>query len=107
LASSPAVSEQWASPLRGIERAAQERAKGADLDMAQPGAAERIRTLLIEEVNAWRDEYRKGRRDVDIADPEAAVERALRNLTGYGPLEPLLADPDVWEVCTPVFTAWR
>ncbi len=98
MASSPAVSEEWTSPLREIERAAQERAKGADLDMAEPGAAERMRALLIEEVNAWRDEYRKGRRDVDIADPEAAVERALRNLTGYGPLDPLLADPDVWEI---------
>ncbi len=107
MASSPVVSEEWASPLREIERAAQERAKGADLDMAEPGAAEKMRVLLIEEVNAWRDEYRQGRRDVDIADPEAAVERALRNLTGYGPLDPLLADPDVWEVCTALFPLGR
>jgi pilus assembly protein CpaF len=26
------------------------------------------------------------------------VERAYRNLAGYGPLEPLLADDDVWEI---------
>jgi pilus assembly protein CpaF len=26
------------------------------------------------------------------------AERAWRNLTGYGPLEPLLADEDVWEI---------
>ena len=26
------------------------------------------------------------------------ADRAYRNLAGYGPLEPLLADPDVWEI---------
>ncbi|HET9076312.1 MAG TPA: ATPase, T2SS/T4P/T4SS family, partial [Acidimicrobiales bacterium] len=46
----------------------------------------------------WRDEFRRGRRPVDIADPDGAVERGLRNLAGYGPLDPLLADPDVWEI---------
>jgi pilus assembly protein CpaF len=54
--------------------------------------------VLDQEVARWRAEYRKGRRPLDIADPEAAVERALRNLIGYGPLEPLLDDPDVWEI---------
>jgi pilus assembly protein CpaF len=93
-----AVSAEWTSPLREIERAVQERAKAAELDMSTPGASEQLRTVLVEEVSFWRDEYRKGRRPVDIADPEAAVDRAYRNLSGYGPLEPLLADPDVWEI---------
>jgi pilus assembly protein CpaF len=93
-----AVTAGWTSPLREIERAAQERAKATELDMSTPGANEQLRGVLVEEVSLWRDEYRKGRRPVDIADPEAAVERALRNLSGYGPLEPLLADPDVWEI---------
>ena len=26
------------------------------------------------------------------------ADRAYRNLAGYGPLEPLLADDDVWEI---------
>src|SRR5581483_8674429 len=69
-----------------------------DLDMSAPDAHRRLRDLLAAEVEAWRSEYRKGRRPVDIADPDAAVERALRNLTGYGPLDPLLDDPDVWEI---------
>jgi pilus assembly protein CpaF len=95
----PAASGQvWTSPLKEIERAVLERAKAAELDMATPGAREQLRALLVEEVTLWRDEFRKGRRDVDVADPDGAVERALRNLTGYGPLEPLLADPDVWEI---------
>ena len=34
----------------------------------------------------------------DLADPELVAERAFRNLAGYGPLEPLLADDDVWEI---------
>ena len=88
----------WTSPLREVERAVQERAKAAELDMSAPGATEALRELLVEEVATWRREFRRGQRPVDIADPEGAVERALRNLAGYGPLEPLLADPDVWEI---------
>jgi pilus assembly protein CpaF len=93
-----AVTSDWTSPLREIERAAQERAKAAELDMSAPGAGEQLHSVLVDEVGRWREEYRKGRRPVDIADPEGAVDRALRNLTGYGPLEPLLKDPDVWEI---------
>ncbi len=66
--------------------------------MGEPGAREQLRAVLEQEVARWRQEYRKGLRPLDIADPEAAVERALRNLIGYGPLEPLLEDPDVWEI---------
>lgn len=88
----------WSSPLREIELAAQTKAKAQSLDMSAPGALDRLRRIVGEEVGSWRDEYRRGRRPVDIADPDAAVERALRNLAGYGPLEPLLADPDVWEI---------
>jgi pilus assembly protein CpaF len=88
----------WVSPLRAIERAVQEEAKQRALDMSAPGGREQLRALLDLEVVKWRTEYRKGLRPLDIADPEAAVERALRNLTGYGPLEPLLEDPDVWEI---------
>jgi pilus assembly protein CpaF len=95
---SPAAVPPWSSPLREIERAVQEQAKAVDINMGEPGAVGRLRTLLVEQVDLWRDDYRKGRRAIDIADPEGAIERALRNLTGYGPLDPLLADPDVWEI---------
>ena len=90
--------QEWTSPLREIERAAQDQAQAAHLDMSSADAAAQLRRLLVAEADRWRDEYRKGRRPLDIADPDAAVERALRNLTGYGPLEPLLDDPDVWEI---------
>jgi pilus assembly protein CpaF len=93
-----AVAASASSPLAEIERAVQERAKTADLDMAAPGADLRLRGLLIEEVDRWREEYRRGRRPVDVVDPEAVVERGLRNLAGYGPLQVLLDDPDVWEI---------
>jgi pilus assembly protein CpaF len=88
----------WVSPLRELERAAQDRAKAADLDMSEPGAVDRLRAFLLEEVSRWRAEFRRGQRLQDIADPDGAVDRALRNLTGYGPLQPLLDDPDVWEI---------
>jgi pilus assembly protein CpaF len=89
----------WTSPLREIERAAQDQAKRADIDMSAPDADQAMRAIVVEEVGRWRADYRRGLRDRDIADPDGAVERALRNLTGYGPLQPLLEDPDVWEVC--------
>ncbi len=86
------------SPLAEIERSVQERAKTAEVDMAAPGADRHLRALLAEEVSRWRSDYRRGRRPVDVADPEAVVERALRNLAGYGPLQALLEDPDAWEI---------
>jgi pilus assembly protein CpaF len=98
LAVTSTAAVEWISPLRAIERAAQEEAKRRALDMGEPGAREQLRAVLEQEVARWRQEYRKGLRPLDIADPEAAVERALRNLIGYGPLEPLLEDPDVWEI---------
>lgn len=93
-----ATANGWSSPLREVELAAQARAKSESLDMESDGAVDRLRTLVAEEVEAWRSDYRRGRQHVDIADPALAVERAVKNLAGYGPLESLLADPDVWEI---------
>jgi Flp pilus assembly CpaF family ATPase len=49
-------------------------------------------------VARWSEDYKRGLRDFHLADPSMVVERAYRNLAGYGPLEPLLADDDVWEL---------
>jgi pilus assembly protein CpaF len=87
-----------ASPLEEIERAVQARAKDISLDMASPDGATKLRALIDDEVDRWRADYTRGRRDVDLPDPELVAERAWRNLAGYGPLESLLADADVWEV---------
>ncbi len=85
------------SPLAEIERRVLERAKDESLDPRHdPGG--RLRGLLEEEVDRWRSDFKHGRCEVDLHDPAIVVERAERNLTGYGPLEPLLADDDVWEI---------
>jgi pilus assembly protein CpaF len=86
------------SPLAQVERAVQERAKAVALDMNGPDGVARLRQLVADEVARWTDEYKHGRRDYDLADPDALAERAWRNLTGYGPLAPLLNDDDVWEI---------
>ena len=86
------------SPLGEIERRVQARAKDAVLDMSAPDGAGQLRSLVDEEVALWSEDFRRGRRDVDLAEPDVVAERAFRNLAGYGPLEPLLADDDVWEV---------
>jgi hypothetical protein len=86
------------SPLQEVEWAVQERAKAVSLDMGAPEAAARLRTLVDEEVARWSEDYKRGLRSFDIADQAQVAERAYRNVAGYGPLEPLLADDDVWEI---------
>ena len=86
------------TPLEEIEQRVQARAKEAVLDMAAPDAAGRLRALIDDEVARWSDDFRRGRREYDLSEPHVVAERAYRNLAGYGPLEPLLADDDVWEV---------
>jgi pilus assembly protein CpaF len=92
------VRDAWVSPLVEVERAVQERAKAISLDLVADGGAEQLRALIEDEVARWSDDYKRGLRDFDLADPPMVVERAYRNLAGYGPLEPLLADDDVWEI---------
>jgi hypothetical protein len=82
--------EPRVSPLFEIERAVQERAKQAALDMDAPDGPARLRLLIDQEVGRWTDDFKRGRREFDIADPEVVADRAWRNLAGYGPLAPLL-----------------
>lgn len=86
------------APLVEIERSVLDRAKGVALDMGSPDGGARLRALVDDEVLRWSDDYKRGLRAFDLADPGTVTERAYRNLCGYGPLEPLLADDDVWEV---------
>ena len=86
------------SPLAQVERAVQERAKAISLDMQGTDGLPRLRQLVEEEVAQWTEDFKRGRREFDLADPDAVAERAWRNIAGYGPLEPLLADDDVWEI---------
>ena len=86
------------SPLLEVERAVQERAKETSLDLTSADGRGRLRVLIDEEVRRWSEDYKRGRRSFDLADPQAVAERAERNLVGYGPLAPLLDDDDVWEI---------
>lgn len=88
----------WVAPLVEIERAVQERAKEVSLDLSSAGGVVALRRMIDDEVGRWCDDFKRGVRTVDLADPGVVAERAFRNLAGYGPLEPLLADDDVWEV---------
>ncbi|MFN2606745.1 MAG: CpaF family protein [Acidimicrobiales bacterium] len=86
------------SPLQEIERRVQRRAKEISLDMAGGDGRAKLRALIDDEVGAWSADYKRGLRAYELADPSLVAERAWRNLAGYGPLEPLLADDDVWEI---------
>ncbi len=87
-----------ASPLAVIEELVLARAKEEALDVAAGDAAERIRQLIRLEIDRWRAEHQHGERELDLVDPAHVAAAAERNLLGYGPLQSLLADDDVWEI---------
>lgn len=86
------------SPLEEIEQLVQQRAKVLSLDMADTAATDQLAALIADEVDRWSDDHRRGLRPFDLGDPSGVADRVQRNLAGYGPLEPLLADSDVWEI---------
>ncbi|MEA3075143.1 MAG: pilus assembly protein CpaF [Actinomycetota bacterium] len=93
-----AVPDGEPAPLQEIEKAVQERAKASSLDMAKADGAARLRSLIDDEVARWSGDFKRGLRPFDLPDADLVADRAFRNLAGYGPLQPLLADDDVWEV---------
>ena len=90
--------ERDPGPLEEIERCVQERAKDISLEMSSAGGRDKLRALIGEEVGRWSLDHRRGLRPYDLSEPDRVAERAFRNLAGYGPLEPLLEDDDVWEI---------
>jgi pilus assembly protein CpaF len=86
------------SPLVEIEQDVQARAKDRALDVDSQAGIAGLRGLIDAAINAWSAEHKRGLRPFDLVDPELVADRAFRNLAGYGPLEPLLADDDVWEI---------
>jgi len=92
------ITDDDVSPLEEIERAVLDRAKGVALDMGDADGNSRLRALIEDEVARWSADHKRGLRSFDLSDPATVVERAHRNLCGYGPLAPLLDDDDVWEV---------
>ena len=91
LANDPSV-----TPLEEIERRAQDRAKrlAGGMDVAH----DELRSIVMDEVDRWNLDYQRGIRSVEVTDPVGVADRALRNLSSYGPLTPLLGDDDVWEI---------
>ncbi|MHB8464311.1 MAG: CpaF family protein [Acidimicrobiales bacterium] len=86
------------SPLAIVERAVQARAKAAGLDARGEDGMHQLRDLVADEVRQWTEGFKRGHRDHDLINPAELAERAWHNLAGYGPLERLLADDDVWEI---------
>ena len=86
------------SPLLQIEQASLKGAKEANIDLTSANGRRQLRTLINAEVEQWQNDVIRGRRSLELADADAVAERAYRNLAGYGPLESLMADDDVWEI---------
>ena len=86
------------SPLAEIEAAVHERAKALVADPSDSESVRQISQLVDNEIERWNLDHKRGFRDHDLADPQTVSERVRRNLLGYGPLEPLLLDDDVWEI---------
>jgi len=86
------------TPLVEIEQRAQTRAKELSLDLRTEESREEMRSIIRHEIDTWRSDFRRGSRPFDLPHPDVVAARAFRNIAGYGPLEPLLNDPDVWEI---------
>ena len=86
------------SPLELVEQAVLARAKHSAIDVSSIDGARQMRTYIDDAVEQWNFDHQRGLRPFELSDPDLIAERALRNLTGYGPLGPLLADDDVWEI---------
>ncbi len=96
--SPPTYPQPSASPLAEIERAVQGRATDIALDLSADQSDVALHQLITDEIERWQADHRRGLRSIPLSDPAQIAERAWRNLTGAGPLAPLLADPDVWEI---------
>jgi len=86
------------SPLEEIERLALEVANERNLSSETHDARDQLHQILHDLVAQWRADYRRGIRSLDLIEPELVVDRAMANLVGYGPLEALIDDDDVWEI---------
>ena len=84
------------NPLQELEASVQRQAAALPTDTKR--ATEDIKTIIAAEVARWNDDVKRGDRSVLLADPARTASQLERNLLGYGPLEPLLADDDVWEI---------
>jgi pilus assembly protein CpaF len=92
------VATSAVSPLAEIEAQVQAQAKDLNLDLGTASDRAMLCQLVERAIEHWDAEHRRGLRPFALSDPEQVADRVLRNLAGYGPLEPLLADDDVWEV---------
>ena len=90
--------EEPLTPLVEIERRVLERAKGLQLDLATGDGAAGLRALIEDQIVSWNTDHKRGVRPFELVDTPGLVERAYRNLAGYGPLTELLRDDDVWEI---------
>jgi len=87
------------NPLVVIEQRVLERAKASGGNAGAGGlSSAQMKELVEDEVQQWQLDHKHGLRPFDLATPNMVVERAMRNLVGYGPLGPLLDDDDVWEI---------
>ena len=84
--------------LAEIERSVSERARLAGVDPRAPGADAAITALAHDEVRRWNLDFKRGVRSRAVTDSGGLADRVRRDLLGYGPLEALLADADVWEI---------
>lgn len=87
-----------ASPLEELEKLALDVANDRNISPGRTEGDEQLRSIVRELVDQWRADFRRGIRRIDLTEPEVIVDRAMSNLTGYGPLTALLDDDDVWEI---------
>lgn len=66
----------------------------SEADLNTRASIKSARSVLSELIERWNFEHPLA----SISEPESFREVVLRNLIGFGPLEPLLEDESVWEI---------
>lgn len=86
------------TPLESIEQAVQQRTQHLGIDVSTEDGLTKLRSVIYEETTNWNESSFHNVGVERIRDTDAFVDRVIQNLIGYGPLDVLLNDPDVWEI---------
>jgi pilus assembly protein CpaF len=93
------MSAQSASPLLALEQRVQAATKDRISGQDRTQRRDLIGCEVRRQIDLWNSEYKLGQQSVLIDSAGELANRVVRNISGYGPLEPLIEDADVWEIC--------
>ena len=84
------------TPIQEIERMVQSAAQSSKEDLTLDQNRDRLNKVIAEEINRWQSKNPSYPLSDDTY--RYITARIIANIVGYGPLDNLFADEDVWEI---------